>query len=192
MIRHGKIALRAREDRDVDVLHRELYEDVENRSRSDHRPWRALPSGPNSPFAVQPDNETPVFSVEEAASGELAGVAALWGIDPHNRSGHLGLGLRPAFRGRGLGADAVRALCTYGFTVRGLHRLQVDTLADNAAMIGAAQRCGFVVEGTLRKSLWVYGHHLDQVVLGLLATEWAAQEGVAVPGGAQSPAERPA
>jgi RimJ/RimL family protein N-acetyltransferase len=172
VIRHGKIALRAREDRDVDVLHRELYEDVENRSRSDNRPWRPLPTGPNSPFAVQQDSEPPVFSVEESASGELAGAAVMWSMDPHNRSAHLGLTLRPSFRGRGLGSDVVRALCTYGFTVRGLHRLQVDTLADNAAMIGAARRSGFVVEGTFRKATWVYGRYLDEVVLGLLAEEW--------------------
>ncbi|MEE4546522.1 GNAT family protein [Streptomyces sp. V4-01] len=173
MIRHGKITLRAREERDVDVLHRELYEDVENRARSDHRPWRPLRAGPDSPYAVQQGDETPVFSIEESASGDLAGVAALWGVDTHSRSGHLGIGLRPSFRGRGLGTDTVRALCVYGFTVRGLHRLQVDTLADNAAMIAAARHCGFVVEGTLRKALWVYGRHLDEVVLGLLAEEWA-------------------
>ena len=58
-------------------------------------------------------------------------------IDLHYRRAHLGLSLRPAFRGRGLGTDMVVALCRYGFAVRGLHRLQVDTLASNTAMIRA-------------------------------------------------------
>lgn len=74
----------------------------------------------------------------ELASGELAGEALLWAIDLHNRTAHLGLSLRPACRGRGLGTDVVVALCEYGFAVRGLHRLQVDTLASNTAMIRAA------------------------------------------------------
>jgi RimJ/RimL family protein N-acetyltransferase len=90
---------------------------------------------------------------------------------------HLGLGLRPAFRGRGLGTDVVRALCEYGFTVRGLHRLQVETLASNAAMIHAAERAGFVREGTLRRAAWVTGEFLDEVILGLLAADWAGRAG---------------
>ncbi len=58
-------------------------------------------------------------------------------------------------------------------SVRGLHRLQIETLADNTAMITAATRAGFSVEGTLRRSAWVYGAFVDLVVLGLLAEEWA-------------------
>jgi RimJ/RimL family protein N-acetyltransferase len=65
-------------------------------------------------------------------------------------------------------------LCEYGFRVRGLRRLQVDTLADNEAMIKAAVAVGFTVEGTLRQAAWVYGDILDEVVLGLLADEWRA------------------
>ncbi|MFD8482071.1 GNAT family N-acetyltransferase [Kitasatospora sp. NPDC059673] len=76
-------------------------------------------------------------------------------------------------RGRGLGTDVVRVLCRYGFGVRGLHRLQVDTLADNAAMIGAAERAGFRVEGTLRGAAWVSGRFVDEVLLGLLAAHWS-------------------
>jgi RimJ/RimL family protein N-acetyltransferase len=79
------------------------------------------------------------------------------------------MALRPAFRGRGLSTDIVRVLCHYGFTVRGLHRLQIETLADNAAMIGAATRAGFVLEGTLRGAAWVSGSFADEVIFGLLA-----------------------
>jgi RimJ/RimL family protein N-acetyltransferase len=56
--------------------------------------------------------------------------------------------------------------------LRGLHRLQVETLADNTAMIRAATQAGFVPEGTLRRAAWVNGAFADEVILGLLATEW--------------------
>jgi RimJ/RimL family protein N-acetyltransferase len=56
--------------------------------------------------------------------------------------------------------------------VRGLQRLQIETLAENAAMLKAAARLGFTVEGTLRRAAWVYGAFVDEVVLGLLAEEW--------------------
>jgi len=176
MLRAGKVGLRARDEADVAILHAELYEDIATRARADSRPWRPIPVGSAaSPYAVsEPRDEVAVFSVVELASGELAGEALLWAIDLHNRTAHLGLSLRPAFRDRGLGADVVAALCEYGFAVRGLHRLQVDTLASNTAMIRAASRAGFVPEGRLRRAAWVHGDFADEVILGLLAAEWAS------------------
>lgn len=93
-------------------------------------------------------------------------------IDNHNRSAHIGLGLLPSARGKGYGTDVVAVLCHYGFVVRGLQRLQIETLADNAAMLRSAERNGFVREGVLRSSAWVMGEFLDEVLLGLLVHDW--------------------
>ncbi|MFI8104558.1 GNAT family N-acetyltransferase [Streptomyces sp. NPDC086023] len=174
MIRGEKTGLRARHAEDVPLLHAELYDDVPGHARADTRPWVPWPAAHDeSPYAVRPPGERDAcFSVVELATGELAGEAVLWDVDLHNRGAHLGLALRPAFRGRGLGGEVVRLLCHYGFTVRGLHRLQLETLADNAAMIAAAKRNGFIREGVRRSAAWVHGEFLDELVLGLLADEW--------------------
>jgi RimJ/RimL family protein N-acetyltransferase len=65
----------------------------------------------------------------------------------------------------------VLTLCEYGFKIRGLHRIQIETLADNAAMRATAARAGFTEEGVRRKAAWVNGAFLDGVVLGRLADE---------------------
>jgi RimJ/RimL family protein N-acetyltransferase len=175
MLRGEVSGLRARHESDIPVLHAGLHDDVETRVRADSRPWRPIPPGSSSPYQVTgPDDHTACFSVVELASGDLAGEALLWNIDLHNRMAHIGMALLPAFRGRGLGTDAVRVLCRYGFAIRGLHRLQAETLADNDAMIHVASRAGFTREGTLRRSAWVNGDFLDEVILGLLAAEWEA------------------
>jgi RimJ/RimL family protein N-acetyltransferase len=167
--------LRARHDSDIPVLHAGLYDDVATRVRADSRPWQPIPPGPGSPYVVTgPDDRAACFSVVELATGELAGEALLWNIDLHNRAAHVGIALLPAFRGRRLGTDVVRVLCRYGFAIRGLQRLQIETLADNNAMIQAASRAGFAREGTLRRSAWVNGDFANEVILGLLATEWKA------------------
>jgi len=171
------IGLRAQQDSDVEVFETELLNDVETRMRSDSRPWRPVaPGSADSPYRGpgprDGHGEAVTFSAVELATGELIGNALLWGIDPHNRNAHIGISLRPAFRGKHLGTDIVRVLCRYGFAIRGLHRLQVDTLADNYAMIGAATRAGFALEGTLRQFAWVNGSFADEVILGQLATEW--------------------
>ncbi|MEV5576691.1 GNAT family protein [Spirillospora sp. NPDC052269] len=173
MIRGEKIGLRARHADDVPVLHDELYNDVETRSRADTRPWRPL-GAEASPFAVQdPDDlKAADFSVVDLASGELAGAAVLWGIDLHSRSAHIGMTLRPVARGKGFSTDVVRTLCHYGFVTRGLNRIALETLTDNVAMRTAAERIGFTHEGSLRDSFWANGAFHNDELYGLLASEW--------------------
>ena len=175
MLRGEVAGLRARRADDVPILHTELYDDVATRMRADTRPWQPIPpDSDESPYAVgEPTADAADFSVVRLPDEQLAGEALLWDIDTHNRVAHIGLSLRPAFRGLGLGTDVVRLLCYYGFAVRGLHRLQIETLADNAAMIAAANRAGFTREGTLRGTSWVDGAFADDVVFGLLAEEWS-------------------
>ncbi|MGD0704763.1 MAG: GNAT family protein [Trebonia sp.] len=176
--------LRARAAEDVGILHAELYEDVAIRVRADTRPWKPIPVGPASPYwvpglaaedpsaAAAANPGSAMFSVVELATGELVGEALLWAIDLHNRSAHIGISLRPAFRGRGYGADVVRILCRYGFRLRGLYRLQLETLGDNHAMMAVAEKVGFTREGTTRGSSWVNGRFYDDVIFGLLAEEF--------------------
>ncbi|MFF5787169.1 GNAT family N-acetyltransferase [Streptomyces sp. NPDC012693] len=174
MLRGNKIGLRARHEEDIPVLRTELYDDVANAARAEAAPWRPITPGSKDPRLVVDDTQQGhvPFSVIELDGGTLVGTASLWGIDNHHRAAHIGLGLLPAARGRGYGTDVVAVLCHYGFVVRGLQRLQIETLADNTAMLRSAERNGFVREGVLRSSAWVMGEFLDEVLLGLLADEW--------------------
>ncbi|MFI6420233.1 GNAT family N-acetyltransferase [Streptomyces sp. NPDC050842] len=174
MLRGSKVGLRARHDEDIPILRTELYDDVVTGSRAEAAPWRPVTPGAKDPRLVVDDTVqgSVSFSVVELEGGTLVGTANLWGIDNHHRSAHIGLGLLPSARGNGYGTDVVAVLCHYGFVVRGLHRLQIDTLADNTAMLRSAERNGFVREGVLRSSAWVLGEFLDEVLLGLLAQDW--------------------
>jgi RimJ/RimL family protein N-acetyltransferase len=174
MLKGSKVGLRARHEDDIPVLRTELYDDVVNGSRAEGRPWRPITPGSKDSRLVVDDKEQGLvpFSVVELDAGTLVGTATLWGIDNHNRSAHIGLGLLPSSRGKGYGTDVVAVLCHYGFVVRGLQRLQIETLSDNDAMLRSAERNGFVREGVLRSSAWVLGEFLDQVLLGLLAQDW--------------------
>jgi RimJ/RimL family protein N-acetyltransferase len=174
MLKGDKVGLRARNEDDIPILQSELHDDVVTQARANGRPWRPItPGSKDSPFAVD-DKERghAPFSVVDLESGTLIGSAVLWGIDDHNRTAHIGLGLLPSARGKGYGTDVVAVLCHYGFVVRGLHRLQIETLSDNDAMLRSAERNGFVREGVLRSAAWVMGEFVDEVLLGLLAEEW--------------------
>ncbi len=63
-------------------------------------------------------------------------------------------------------------LCHYGFVFRGPHRLRMETLSDNDAMLCSAERNGIVCEGVPRSAAWVMGEFVDEVLLGILVEEW--------------------
>ena len=173
LLRGDHVALRSRHSDDIPVLHAELYNDVTTRAHADSRPWRPIPPDPKlSPYATPDQEDTAFFSVVAVQDCELVGEALLWGVDQHNRLAHLGLALRPSFRGRGWSVEVLRLLCRYGFDVRGLNRLQLETAADNRPMIAAATRAGFELEGTLRQATWILGNFVDTVIMGLLAGNW--------------------
>jgi RimJ/RimL family protein N-acetyltransferase len=141
VLRGELTGLRAPTDTDIEVFETELLTDVETRIRATGRLWLPVaPGAADSPYRQPQDRDTVVRClVAELATGDLAGESVMSGIDLHNRRAEIGLVLRPAFRGRRLGTDVVRVLCHYGFAIRGLHRLQITTLADNHAMIAASR-----------------------------------------------------
>jgi RimJ/RimL family protein N-acetyltransferase len=174
MLRGELIGLRAQQDSDIEIFENELLTDVETQVRTVPRPWIPVaPGSAASPYRSGNRDNLVRFAVVELATGELAGEAVMFAIDLHNRNAEVGLVLRTAFRGKHLGTDLVRVLCRYGFAIRGLHRLQLTTLADNDAMIAAATRAGFVLEGTQRQVGWVNGSFADAVCFSQLATEWS-------------------
>lgn len=173
MLTGPNVVLRARKPSDVEVLHRELYEDVANRVRSDERPWVPVPVE-QSTFRIREEypDDVAIFTVAAPDTDEVLGSCLLWGIDRHNRAAHIGMGLVPSARGRGLGGETVRLLCDYGFRILGLNRIGIETLTDNDPMIRTAESAGFVREGTLREAGWVSGAMADEAIYGLLAADW--------------------
>jgi RimJ/RimL family protein N-acetyltransferase len=57
----------------------------------------------------------------------------------------IGYWCAPAARGRGVTADATRALCRWGFGALGLARIRWMALAGNDASRGVARRAGFAI-----------------------------------------------
>ncbi len=185
MLRGKLICLRARLRSDIEILHDPLRADPDLWMLSDVRAW--VPQSLDvalAQFDKRQAEEQVKFldfivetlvAVGSLPAGRVVGEACLWDTDLHTRSAHLGLALIEEARGLGLGREVVDLLVDYAFRVRGLHRLQCETHAENEAMLGMAEAAGFQREGQLRQVSWRSGRFVDQVVLGLLAQEWKAQ-----------------
>jgi RimJ/RimL family protein N-acetyltransferase len=92
---------------------------------------------------------------------------------PHpgfEHSGTLGMGLLPAWRGRGLGARLLDAALA-GAAEIGITRVELEVFASNARAIALYERRGFVREGTKRGARVLDGVTDDIVCMAHHANE---------------------
>jgi aminoglycoside 6'-N-acetyltransferase len=120
-----------------------------------------------------PGGDEPVHQWVVLADGALAGyVQAYEQLDPQYTYAGMDIFLAPAFHGRGLGPEVLRAVARWLFEVRGHHRLVIDPRADNTRAIAAYERIGFRPVGVLRRyDRGRDGVLRDGLLLDLLAGE---------------------
>lgn len=107
--------------------------------------------------------------------GAFVGTCGLHRIDWRNRGASLGIVIGDvAHRGRGLGTDAVATLLRHAFANLGLHRVELEVLADNAPAIRCYEALGFVREGARKEARFLDGAFVDLVLMRMLAAEWAS------------------
>jgi [ribosomal protein S5]-alanine N-acetyltransferase len=73
--------------------------------------------------------------------------------------------------GKGYVSEAVRLLVRYLFETRPLSRIRLVIHPDNGASRRIAERCGFTLEGTMRKAWFHRGRHHDVQVWSILRGE---------------------
>ena len=77
----------------------------------------------------------------------------------------------PTHRSKGYGEAAIRLIIRHAFGDLGLLRLHVTVLADNVAAVKTYEKCGFRVEGRLRRHAFKSGQFKDLLFMGLLRDE---------------------
>ena len=73
--------------------------------------------------------------------------------------------------GRGLVTEAVQLLVDYLFGAKKEHRIHLVIVEDNAASRRIAEKCGFVLEGTVRGAFFNNGRNQDVLLYSLLRTD---------------------
>ena len=109
--------------------------------------------------------------------GALAGLVGLGNIQAESRSAMIGYWIGADYQGRGLVTDGVRVVLDYAFGERALNRVEITCPHDNLPSRRIPERLGFREEGTRRQNVWVHDQPHDEVIYGILASEWAGREG---------------
>ena len=103
----------------------------------------------------------------------IGALGAHWVSQP-NGTMEFGYSIAEPYWGRGLVAEAARALIEYAFTEYAVERLQARVFAGNDASERVLQKLGFAREGVLRSLVLKRGQWRDIVMYSLLRAEWEA------------------
>jgi RimJ/RimL family protein N-acetyltransferase len=113
------------------------------------------------------------MAVHERSTDRLIGTCAFSQLDGDNGSAlyHITIGESDAW-GRGYGTEATRLMIDHAFRTLGLHRIALFVFEFNERAIRAYRRCGFVVEGRSRESVWRDGQWWDELAMSILEPDW--------------------
>jgi RimJ/RimL family protein N-acetyltransferase len=113
------------------------------------------------------------MAVHEKATNRLIGTCAFSQLDGENGSAlfHITIGEADAW-GRGYGTEATRLMLDHAFGALSLHRIGLYVFEFNVRAIRAYKRCGFVIEGRSRESIWRDGRWWDELAMSVLESDW--------------------
>ena len=111
------------------------------------------------------------FAVILLSTGQLVGFGGLFDISRAMTAAlFVGIGERDLWS-KGLGTEATRLICEYGFFFRNLYSIKVEVNGYNHRAIRVYQRLGFNLIGRARGAIVLNGNRYDQVLMDLLRQE---------------------
>ena len=118
------------------------------------------------------------MAVHVQATDRLVGTCAFSQLDGENGSAlfHITIGEKDAW-GHGFGTEATQLMLDHAFGTLGLHRIALYVFEFNERAIRAYKRCGFVVEGRSRESIWRDGRWWDEMAMSVLESDWRSAGG---------------
>jgi len=137
--------------------------------------------------ALGPESLT--MAIHERDTNRLIGSCAFSQVDGENGSAmfHITIGEKDTW-GHGYGTEATQLMLDHAFGTLHLHRIALTVFEFNERAIRAYRRCGFVVEGRARESIWRDGRWWDELAMSVLVSEWRARRAGAETGRTAVPA----
>ena len=113
----------------------------------------------------------PDWGIVYKGDHRFVGTCGIVSWEPHHARAELGYALSRDYWGRGLMAEAVCAMISFGFNKMNLNRIEARCIAENVASARVMEKAGMIYEGTLRQRELIKGEHRDIKVYSVLRDE---------------------
>lgn len=114
------------------------------------------------------------FGIRLRENGLLAGDLGIHFPEHETRQVEIGFTLASKHQGCGYGTEAVKGVLDQLFGRLKIHRVSASVDPRNEPCIALLKRVGMRQEAHFRQSLWFKGEWVDDVVFGILESEWVS------------------
>ncbi len=123
--------------------------------------------------SIQSRNDCVIFGIRVIETNHLIGSCQLHSIHAIHRSAELQIRIGEVeFRGRGFGTEATLLLLHFAFKDLNLQRVYLHVFATNERAVQMYRKIGFIVEGTLRRAVYIDGEYVDMLIMGILREDY--------------------
>ncbi|OGO78752.1 MAG: hypothetical protein A2Y23_10750 [Clostridiales bacterium GWB2_37_7] len=119
----------------------------------------------------------PMNLMIDDSNGKPIGTIQLYDFNDHDKSCKLGIRIGDKnYWSKGYGGDAVNTIVEYAFTTMDMYRVDLRVYEYNGRAAHCYEKCGFKLEGRSRKSAYIDGEYYDELLMGLLKSEFIANK----------------
>lgn len=155
---------------------KELYEYAKNPNVGPPAGWKPHENVEESTEIIKTiflPNEA--WAIHDKASKKVIGCISFEAdrFRPKARSKELGYNLAENYWGKGIMTEAAKEVMRFGFEELDLEIISICTSEKNLRSQSVIKKCGFIYEGTIRKTYKIYDGTLrDSRVYSILKNEW--------------------
>lgn len=113
-----------------------------------------------------------VFGMVDKGSDQLLGLIGMHRIDRVNKRVEIGYWLGKEHWGKGITSEAVRLVVRYAFKDMKLQKVVARVWHPNVASATLLKKCGFKLEGCLRRQTFRNHRWYDEFMFGILKEEF--------------------
>ena len=113
----------------------------------------------------------PEWGIVYKGDHRFVGTCGIVSWEPYHARAELGYALSRDYWGRGLMAEAVGAMISFGFERMNLNRMEARCIAENVASARVMEKAGMLYEGMLRQRELIKGEHRDIMIYSILRDE---------------------
>lgn len=98
----------------------------------------------------------------------IGGIGITIGNDIYSKSAEIGYWLGEEFWGKGIMTKAIKDMIDIAYSRYGINRIYAVVFLHNVASCRVLEKCGFIFEGTQKKSIYKDGYLYDSQIYALV------------------------
>ncbi|MBI5065892.1 GNAT family N-acetyltransferase [Candidatus Woesearchaeota archaeon] len=173
-----RIILRTLKNSDAHSIYENAKDKIVGKYTSLPRPYRLkhavelIKNLHRSPQKTKKEKTSYDLGIELKETNKIIGMVALFKIDKTSKNAELGFWLGKKHWNKGITSEAVKLILDFGFKKLKFKKIYAKVMHPNIASIKVLEKFHFKKEGTFRKHIFKNGKWLDDLMFGLLKSEY--------------------